>query len=450
LLTSFLTLAAIAAEPEWQVLRAPEATASSFLENNWNKHTENYHPSYVLDGNPRTAWVEGVSGDGEGEWLEVPLSRIPAARAVRLRIRNGYQKSTNLHRANAAPTRVKVELLAARGPVHTEELALDGDAEGWQTLVLTPPEPVAMRGVRLTVLAARSGTAYKDLCISDVEVAVDTGDGTYSQVFENAKHQQLLAWIAGRQQAAAFFADRPSAWPFVSAQFARASDDFLRGDDAEALARELVAIDDRWKADYGTGPYLRVDGAVPRLPDGVTLDPHAGWDSGQQSDGAYAGVLGRWLAPELTFSEAPGEWRYQKQAPMGAGDELAPFFERSSKSNDLSNIQVVRRHPDGSVAEAVFQHRRSVYFRVVEDQTWRGRVQLDANGHTQLLLWGREHRPEEGCEAGREVNRWTFGRADDGRVDHMVHEKAYECPPYGGDDADPVSWRARRTTYTPK
>src|SRR5690349_16626435 len=40
----------------WKQLRSASASASSFLQNNWNRFEENYHPSYVLDENPATAW----------------------------------------------------------------------------------------------------------------------------------------------------------------------------------------------------------------------------------------------------------------------------------------------------------------------------------------------------------------------------------------------------------
>src|SRR5689334_10788328 len=74
-------------------LYSSQAVASSYLRNDWNKFTENYHPAYALDDDPKTAWVEGASGDGEGETLTIGVSHLPSARAVRVRLRSGYQKS---------------------------------------------------------------------------------------------------------------------------------------------------------------------------------------------------------------------------------------------------------------------------------------------------------------------------------------------------------------------
>src|SRR5687767_9515764 len=93
----------LAVAAEHHELFASEATASSFLVSNWNKFTENYHPSYVLDGDPTTAWVEGKDGNGEGEWLRIETTHLKNARQLKLEIRNGYQKSKGLFKANAMP-----------------------------------------------------------------------------------------------------------------------------------------------------------------------------------------------------------------------------------------------------------------------------------------------------------------------------------------------------------
>src|SRR6476620_1096905 len=68
----------------WKQLRSASASATSFLQNNWNRFEENYHPSYVLDENPATAWVEGAAGFGVDESITIPLSAVRSARAIRL------------------------------------------------------------------------------------------------------------------------------------------------------------------------------------------------------------------------------------------------------------------------------------------------------------------------------------------------------------------------------
>ena len=77
-------LFASSAFADFKRLHAERATASSFLESNWNKYQENYHPTYVLDDDAKTAWVEGADGDGVGESLTVQLSALKSAKALRL------------------------------------------------------------------------------------------------------------------------------------------------------------------------------------------------------------------------------------------------------------------------------------------------------------------------------------------------------------------------------
>ena len=58
----------------------------------------NYRPSNVTDSRLDTAWVEGVSGDGIGEWIVVDLRT--ALTGVRARLWNGYHKNAGLYARN--------------------------------------------------------------------------------------------------------------------------------------------------------------------------------------------------------------------------------------------------------------------------------------------------------------------------------------------------------------
>src|SRR5262245_20648523 len=103
-----LALFPCAALADYQRLYADQAKASSYLKSNWNKYEENYHPNYVLDDDPKTAWVEGVDGNGEGETLSLEVSPLKTAKRVKLVVFNGYQKSKALLEANAAPEKLTV------------------------------------------------------------------------------------------------------------------------------------------------------------------------------------------------------------------------------------------------------------------------------------------------------------------------------------------------------
>jgi hypothetical protein len=210
---SALLLVAVAFQP----LHADHADASSFLKSNWNRYEENYHPNYVLDDDPKTAWVEGKEGDGVGESLTLPLSTLSSARRLKLQIRNGYQKSKKLLAANGAPRDVTVVVIDDKGREAARQKATLKAAMGNQDVVIE----LGGRGVsvvRLIVDSVTPGTVYKDTCVSDVAVFVDS-DVPYNAKAERAKRQALLAWKKERVETARYFARLPPAYPFAATRF---------------------------------------------------------------------------------------------------------------------------------------------------------------------------------------------------------------------------------------
>lgn len=199
----FLLLARAFAQdpaPVERRLYADRVDASSFLWNNWNHFQENYHPNYAMDGDPATAWVEGASTDGTGEWLRIGTTPIQGTTAVRVRLMNGYQKSSTLYKANARAKEVEVRLLPSG---RTARLALTNTL-GWQELTVAQTAgPV--EGVEIRVVSTYPGSKYTDLCISDVEVYA-TATTPDNPAAEKAKLDRLLAWKAARVEAARVFA----------------------------------------------------------------------------------------------------------------------------------------------------------------------------------------------------------------------------------------------------
>ncbi|NMO17513.1 hypothetical protein HPC49_27275 [Pyxidicoccus fallax] len=220
LLTLFVPCLATAGG--FQRLHAEEASATSFLQNNWNKYQENYHPSYALDDDPKTAWVEGAEGDGVGESLTVPVSNLASARAVRVVLFNGYQKSPALLAANGAPKQLTVTV---RGPGGKEsgrqQLTLERKM-GPQSFDIPVSGPVA--DVVLTVDSVHAGSKYRDTCVSDVQVFVDS-DVPYNAAAEKAKREALLRWKKERLSAAKYYASLPATYPYSSTHFDREDDD---------------------------------------------------------------------------------------------------------------------------------------------------------------------------------------------------------------------------------
>lgn len=248
-LTTCLALAlptmASAEAPVERRLHASSVEASSFLWNAWNKFQENYHPLYLADDDPKTAWVEGVEGDGAGEWVRVHVTPMAGATAARLHVRNGYQKSAGLYKANARPKSVTVKLLPG-GTTKTLTLA---DAQGWQDLnVEQPAGPLS--GVELKVESVYPGKKYKDTCISDVQVFV-TAMTRENPAVEKARLARTLKWKAERAAAAKVFAQQDGATLPIAAQYQE---------------KESTEAGRGWKeCDYGEDPLCQLRQSLPEL-----------------------------------------------------------------------------------------------------------------------------------------------------------------------------------------
>jgi hypothetical protein len=211
-----LLLPSIAAAGDYQRLHAEEASASSFLKSNWNKYEENYHPSYVLDDDPKTAWVEGAEGDGIGESLTIPVSDLRSARAIRLVIFNGYQKSAKLLSANAAPKQLTVTVKGPGGVQSARKQLTLERKMGPQSFDIPVSKGVAE--VMLTLDSVHAGSKYRDTCVSDIQVFVDS-DVPYNAAVEKGKRERMLQWKKDRVETAKYFASLPKTYPYSSTQF---------------------------------------------------------------------------------------------------------------------------------------------------------------------------------------------------------------------------------------
>ena len=218
LCAGLLSTAAPAEPAPFKRLYAERASASSYLKSNWNKYDENYHPNYVLDGDPKTAWVEGVDGLGENQVLIIPVSELKSARALRLKIFNGYQKSKSLLDANAAPEKIIVRMRDHAGDEVVAKPFTLSKTMGGQEVTVEVPKGKGFASVEIVVVTAHPGKVYKDTCISDVELSVDS-DVAYVAAPEKAKLASLKAWIGGRKAAARQFANVKAEYPFAATHF---------------------------------------------------------------------------------------------------------------------------------------------------------------------------------------------------------------------------------------
>jgi hypothetical protein len=192
-------------------LHSDNIDASSFLWNDWNKFVENYHPNYVADDDLKTAWVEGGKASGAGEWLRIQVTPLDNTTRVRLRVRNGYQKSKDLWKANARAKAVTVRLL----PSKLEKQVTLTDTDGWQEVVVDQPSG-PLRTVELAIGSVYEGSKYADLCISDIQVLA-TSETPDNPAFEKSKLASLMSWRSARIAAAQVFSAKKVALPIYPA-----------------------------------------------------------------------------------------------------------------------------------------------------------------------------------------------------------------------------------------
>lgn len=173
--------------------------ASSHLENDWNRFQENYLAAYMGDDNPKTGWTEGKEDVGLGEWIQVEHTHLKDASKLRLKIRNGYQKTPRLFKRNARAKDITLTLIP-NGQTSKHTLT---DAEDWQEIETEQPAG-PLHGYKITFDSVYAGTHYKDLVISDIQTFV-TATTPDNPSFEKSKQARLLEWVKSRKEAAETF-----------------------------------------------------------------------------------------------------------------------------------------------------------------------------------------------------------------------------------------------------
>lgn len=133
-------------------LKDSKTTASSNLKE--------YSPNLLLDNNKKTAWVEGVKGDGIGEWIKLDFKKD--IEISNIAILNGYGKTVNLYYKNNRVKKVKIEF--SNGEHLIKKLICDMP----RIQVIKLPKFIKTNYVKLTILEVEKGTEYKDTCISDL------------------------------------------------------------------------------------------------------------------------------------------------------------------------------------------------------------------------------------------------------------------------------------------
>ena len=138
-----------------------DVQASSALQ----PETGRYRPENVTDGDPNTAWVEGVDGPGAGEWIRLESGREHIVRAMV--IEHGYQKwdgsSYDLFFQNNRPRLIQISFSDG-----THVYATLPDSIGSEKIHFG--RSIETRWVQVTILDVHPGTVYNDTCISGILV----------------------------------------------------------------------------------------------------------------------------------------------------------------------------------------------------------------------------------------------------------------------------------------
>lgn len=141
---------------ENQSLNRLTAEASSVLK----EPTITHYAKNAVDGNLRTAWVEGAEGVGINEWIKLTNSDGAAMEIAAIEFALGYRASEQILQKNGWPRKVLIE--CENGYQQT----VDFYSNYIDTIVLD--QPVTTSWVKITLLDAAAGTQYVDTCISEI------------------------------------------------------------------------------------------------------------------------------------------------------------------------------------------------------------------------------------------------------------------------------------------
>ncbi len=138
------------------------ASASSILD-----YSTNYETLNMFDNDFSTAWVEGVSGNGEGEIIFIGIID-ENYRVSGISLINGYTKSEDLYYKNARLKTATVMITTA-SDVYMEEVALKDNILDYQNIDFGQIYE-DVKSVEIIIGESYEGSKYEDLCISELRL----------------------------------------------------------------------------------------------------------------------------------------------------------------------------------------------------------------------------------------------------------------------------------------
>lgn len=143
---------------------------------------EGYGVENMFDGDLSTAWVEGVAGDGVGEWIDIKLDDMPY---LGVAIANGYIKNEEVYYNNNRVKTIYIETwdengdLMTHGEIELRDIEFDSveDREycsAWLYYISNRGSSFQkVSRIRLTIREVYPGEKFHDTCISELYILGD-------------------------------------------------------------------------------------------------------------------------------------------------------------------------------------------------------------------------------------------------------------------------------------
>lgn len=126
-----------------------------------------YAANKVIPPSLGTAWCEGATGDGVGEWIELTLKTpMVSDGGFKLEILPGYASSPATYKKNNRPKRLAA--IINDDPKTEREITLEDYAKFQSFIFDETDEPV--NTIRLRILEVYKGGQYSDTCITDISL----------------------------------------------------------------------------------------------------------------------------------------------------------------------------------------------------------------------------------------------------------------------------------------
>lgn len=125
---------------------------------------KDYPPEFTTDGKLETAWLEGVKGNGIGEWIMYSAETDQTVSSITLY--NGYLKNDKVYINNGRIKKLSLEF--SDGEIITKDIAKTSFSNAKKGYTINLETPKVTTSVKITILDAIQGAYYKDTGISGI------------------------------------------------------------------------------------------------------------------------------------------------------------------------------------------------------------------------------------------------------------------------------------------